>query len=106
MNPYRTLGVSRDAGGEEIRAAYRLLARRYHPDMGPGGSAEKFRQITEAYELLKDPSRREAYDRSLAVPVAVPIVPITRVAPEPLRPTPTVADLDWIFLEWLSFFEY
>jgi curved DNA-binding protein CbpA len=100
MSYYAVLNLSRDADGEDIRAAYHLLARRYHPDIGPGGSAEKFRQITEAYEVLKDPYRREAYDRCLAAPVR-----IRRAPPEPLRPTPTVLDVDWLFLELLRFFE-
>ena len=100
MNLYAVLGISRGADGEDIRTAYHLLARRYHPDMGHGGSAEKFRQITEAYEVLRDPCRREAYDRSLAVPIR-----ITRTPPEPLRPTPTVLDLDGLFVELLRFFE-
>jgi curved DNA-binding protein CbpA len=100
MNLYAVLGVSRDADGEDIRAAYHLLARRYHPDIGRGGSAEKFRQITEAYEVLRDPYRREAYDRSLAVPIR-----IRRTPPEPLQPTLAVLDLDWLFVELLRFFE-
>jgi curved DNA-binding protein CbpA len=100
MNLYAVLGISRDADGEDIRVAYHLLARRYHPDIRPGGSAEKFRQITEAYEVLRDPYRREAYDRSLAVPVR-----IRRTPPEPLRPTPTVLDVDWLFVELLRFFQ-
>ena len=99
MNLYAVLGISRDADGEDIRSAYRVQARRCHPDIGPGGSAEKFRQITEAYEVLRDPDRREAYDRSLAIPIRV------ATPPEPLRPSPTVLDLDWLFIELLSFLE-
>ena len=57
MNFYLVLGIPRNATGETIRDAYRALARRYHPDRGPGSSAEKFRQIAEAYEVLSHPVR-------------------------------------------------
>ena len=62
---YTLLGVSRGAEAEIIRAAYLALARRYHPDAATAASphdAEKFRLITEAYEVLRDPRRREYYD--------------------------------------------
>ena len=65
MNFYALLGISRDAGDEMIRNAYKVLARRYHPDRGAGSSAEKFRQVNEAYETLIDPESRRAYDLSL-----------------------------------------
>lgn len=65
MNLYAILGVTPDADGDAIRVAYRSLVRRYHPDRGTGSSAEKFRQVTEAYEILSDPRRRQTYDRSL-----------------------------------------
>jgi curved DNA-binding protein CbpA len=54
MNCYSVLGVPSDADSETIRSAFRILARRYHPDSGSGSSAEKFRQIVEAYETLSD----------------------------------------------------
>lgn len=62
---YQILGVDRDASSEEIKRAYRRLARRYHPDMNPGDRAaeEKFKAINEAYQVLSDPTRREQYDR-------------------------------------------
>ena len=62
---YTLLGVSRGAEADIIRAAYLALARRYHPDAATAASphdAEKFRLITEAYEVLRDPRRREYYD--------------------------------------------
>lgn len=65
MNFYAVLGISRDAGDETIRNAYKVLARRYHPDRGAGSSAEKFREVHEAYETLIDPESRRSYDLSL-----------------------------------------
>src|SRR5881394_3146696 len=62
---YALLGVAHGAEGEIIRAAYLVLARRYHPDAATTASshdAEKFRLITEAYEVLRDPRRRAHYD--------------------------------------------
>src|SRR5579862_3279694 len=78
MNFYAVLGISRDADDEAIRSAYRILARRYHPDRGAGSSAEKFRQVNEAYETLIDPGSRQSYDLSLQW--AQPPVP-ARVGP-------------------------
>lgn len=65
MNYYDTLGVSGNASGNAIRTAYRTLARRYHPDVVGSGSAEKFREVQEAYETLSESSRRQAYDMTL-----------------------------------------
>jgi DnaJ-class molecular chaperone len=62
---YETLGVSRTARQDEIKAAFRRLARRYHPDVNPGDkqSEDRFKDINEAYEVLSDPKKRELYDR-------------------------------------------
>jgi molecular chaperone DnaJ len=61
---YSTLGVSRNSTAEEIKKAYRKLAMQYHPDKNPGDKVaeEKFREVSEAYEVLQDPKQRQAYD--------------------------------------------
>jgi len=61
---YETLGVSRDASADEIKKAYRRLARKYHPDVSTEADAEdQFKRVAEAYEVLKDPETRERYDQ-------------------------------------------
>src|SRR5215213_819115 len=62
---YKTLGVERSASDAEIKKAYRKLARQHHPDINPGNKAaeSKFKEITEAYEVLSDKDKREKYDR-------------------------------------------
>ncbi len=61
---YDTLGVSRGADAEAIKRAYRKLARKYHPDVSKERNAEaKFKDVQEAYEVLKDPEKRAAYDQ-------------------------------------------
>ncbi len=59
---YETLGVGRDASPEEIKKAYRRLAKQFHPDRANGGDAEKFKEATEAYEVLSDREKRLQYD--------------------------------------------
>lgn len=60
---YGILGVSRTASQDEIRKAYRALAKKYHPDVNKdSGSEERYKEINEAYEVLKDPDRRSRYD--------------------------------------------
>src|ERR1700742_3393416 len=61
---YEALGVPRDASNEDIRRAYRQLARKFHPDVNKeAGAEDRFKAISEAYEVLRDPEKRERYDR-------------------------------------------
>ncbi len=61
---YKILGVKRDAKPEEIKKAYRRLARKYHPDVNPGdkGAEDRFKQMSEAFDILSDPKKRKVYD--------------------------------------------
>jgi curved DNA-binding protein len=61
---YEALGVSRDASQDDIRSAYRRLARQYHPDVNKEpGAEDRFKEISEAHEVLRDPEKRDRYDR-------------------------------------------
>ena len=103
MNYYILLGVPIDADQETIRSAFRTQVRRYHPDAGEGSSAEKFRQLVEAYTTLNDPLRRRLYDRTLygtrpsGRAVVEPLVASNRLRPTwtAARLNPLPADLRW-----------
>ncbi|MBV8844964.1 MAG: molecular chaperone DnaJ [Bryobacterales bacterium] len=62
---YETLGVERKADAEEIRKAYRKLARKHHPDLNPGDKAaeDRFKKVQEAYDVLSDPKKKQMYDQ-------------------------------------------
>lgn len=64
-DPYAVLGVSRDASADEIKSAYRRLARQHHPDVNPNdpGAEARFKEIGEAYSILSDPERRQRFDQ-------------------------------------------
>ena len=65
---YKTLGVDRKASQDEIKKAYRKLARQYHPDTNSdAGAEERFKRISEAYDVLGDPEKRKKYDRGQSV---------------------------------------
>ena len=74
LNFYRLLGVPPNAGQLRIKAAYRSLAKRFHPDRNSGSetAAELFRQVNHAYKVLSDPKLRADYDRKLAQQEAQP----------------------------------
>ncbi|MFN2298923.1 MAG: J domain-containing protein, partial [Anaerolineales bacterium] len=69
IDPYAMLQVARNAEPEVIAAAYRALARKYHPDKGGSGAAtRRMQKINQAYGILKDPVKRKAYDRKHPYP--------------------------------------
>ena len=80
-DPYQTLGLSRDATPDQIRAAYRKLAKKHHPDLNPGNAAaeERFKAVNAANDLLSDPDRRAKFDRGEIDAAGDP------TAPEPPR---------------------
>jgi curved DNA-binding protein CbpA len=85
MDLYEILGLTRDADEEDLRSAYRKLARQCHPDAGESGNAERFRTLNEAYETLRDPARRKEYDRTHFPPVEPLAGPAAYGAPLPPR---------------------
>ncbi len=80
-DPYETLGLARDATQDQIRAAYRKLAKKHHPDLNPGSATaeERFKAVNTANELLSDPEKRARFDRGEIDAAGDPL------APEPPR---------------------
>ncbi|MBI4464089.1 MAG: DnaJ domain-containing protein [Acidobacteria bacterium] len=106
---YAILGVAPEASPEQVRAAYRRLAKQYHPDAG--GDPERFRVVQEAYARLSDPAQRQKH---LYSPTAAePLIPSRPRQPEPFvasRASPfrrpeALEDLDRLFREFDEFFE-
>jgi curved DNA-binding protein CbpA len=94
MNYYVVLGIPEDADEETTRRAFRALVRRYHPDAGAGSSPDKFREIVDAYETLRDPVRRASYDSSLRTERnSIRQASVEPVHAEPLRTEPLVEPL-------------
>ena len=62
---YEVLGISKTADEKAIKKAYRKLAKKYHPDMNPGDKTaeQKFKEVTDAYNILSDPEKRKLYDQ-------------------------------------------
>ena len=62
---YDTLGISSEASKSDIKSAYRKLAMKYHPDrnQGDAGAEQKFKDVSQAYEILKDPKKKQTYDQ-------------------------------------------
>lgn len=94
--PYEMLGVDANATDAEITTAYRHLARERHPDTNPAGSADAFSELTDAYDVLRDPARRRAYDdtrqargraAAAAAGVRIPVRHVAQPAPRPPRPS-------------------
>jgi curved DNA-binding protein CbpA len=94
VNPYETLQVDRRADLDVIRAAYRVLARRHHPDLG--GDARKMADVNEAWAILEDPLRRARHDHEelqerlrAAAREATAGAPVMATERPPVRPTPS-----------------
>ena len=116
-NYYAILRIRSDASREEVRTAYRRLAKQSHPDAG--GNPEAFQTVQEAYEILSDPVSRQRYDaaRRSRLPRAVAVEPLPRpeplIPPQALRPVRTsslhaaspLEDFDRLFREFDEFFE-
>jgi len=111
-NYYSILRINPDASPDEVRAAYRRMAKRHHPDAG--GSSEEFYTVQEAYNILSDPARRRQYDAERkshpkkAIMVE-PLRPEPLTPPEPLRASRVqslrpLEEFDRLFREFDEFF--
>ena len=69
-DPYKILGLAKTASADEIKKAYRKLAKQHHPDLNPGSAeaAAKFKDISSAYDLLSDADKRARFDRGALLP--------------------------------------
>jgi curved DNA-binding protein CbpA len=99
QSPYDVLHVPRDASAGQIQRAYRELALRYHPDVNRGRDARaRFQELSDAYEVLRDPALRARYDRSTTEPIARPrrdrVRAPTFTAPRAQRDVPRFLDED------------
>lgn len=81
-DPYKVLGVSPDASDEEVKRAYRALAKKYHPDRNPGdaAAAQKMREINAAYEQIKDPDKAQQPGAAADTAVTVTATPSAALA--------------------------
>ena len=88
-DPYKVLGVSPDASDEEVKRAYRALAKKYHPDRNPGdaAAAQKMREINAAYEQIKDPDRRSSRARAADTAATDTATPSAALAVTAVSPT-------------------
>ena len=73
-DPYKVLGVGKSAGQDEIKSAYRKLAKKYHPDLNQGAEnvEVRFKEVSAAYDILGDPEKRLQYDRGQIDPDGKP----------------------------------
>ena len=106
MTHYEVLGIGRDASPEQVRAAFRRLARAHHPDTSTSGSAESLAPINEAWRVLGDPASRRAYDRQLdadaaAKAAAQPVSHATSMA-TPVSVSVPESSFPWRFLIGLA----
>ena len=78
---YEVLGVAKDASEEDIKKAYRKLAKKYHPDMNPGdkNAEAKFKEASEAYAILSDAEKRQKYDQFGFAAALISIRPISAI---------------------------
>ncbi|HET8570369.1 MAG TPA: J domain-containing protein [Candidatus Limnocylindria bacterium] len=94
LDPYAVLGVPRDASPLQVARAHRRLAKRYHPDLGAEGDAERMRRINEAWATLSAPARRHEFDRQHPV-AAPPPGGHWAASRRPINPSPANTTRTW-----------